>query len=789
MLISVLLFSVCACSSPNGGGSDTEKTPESPEPDILATATPAPNPVKPVEKEENNKSEVEYTLVNIIDEKNSTFDSAKSTGDLAWKAPFGGKLELTEREEHGKSLTLSDFTVDYATPAINMYPYIKEHGAGDYSVQFEALLEGDDLIGSPFTIAIRGSGAKDENTFIMEHGGNYYYTVTPVVDGDIGDWQTVSFEFTVEEEDIDSNAHTWNLCVHHVNKAAKTITFDNVQLGFYEEGEAPKEKEVLPVEAQTWLANEITLVSEKEYKKPVADALLDLKISNGKTEYTVPGFWDGGTTWRIRFMLPEAGTWTYETVCSDASNTKLHGRKGTVNCTAYTGDLDIYKHGFIKTEPNTKYFMYNDGTPFFYLGDTHWNFLTEEYDSAGTAGKGTDIPSHFKYIINKRVSQGYTVYQTEPIGASFDITNGINQSDIPGFQQADKYFAYIAKQGLVHANAQFFFPSSLVQMVQKDNYEELLEQATRYWVARWSCYPVLWTLGQEVDNEAYFLKTQNGGYALKYKSIYPYKLICEWLDKYDPYKHPISAHQEGSSDITKPTAAFNSDFLDVKGHTWWATQWKPRLNQPLDFSSAVDYYTNGQGKPIVMYEGRYDSFWTNEWGARVQGWISFLNGMCGHGYGATDMWLYNGSYDMENDTVRDDIRITVAEKRIPWTQALELPAGYQMQYMKEFFEKIEWWKLVPCFANKAYFSAADGIYYSAATIDGNGTYVAYFYDLKSKATGTLNGLDASSEYTYQWFNPRTNVISNPKPFKATNGSYDIGERPSAEDWVFIAKKK
>ena len=36
---------------------------------------------------------------------------------------------------------------------------------------------------------------------------------------------------------------------------------------------------------------------------------------------------------------------------------------------------EIYKHGFIKEDG--KHFSYNDGTPFFYLGDTHWTMLLE----------------------------------------------------------------------------------------------------------------------------------------------------------------------------------------------------------------------------------------------------------------------------------------------------------------------------------------------------------------------------------------------------------------------------
>ena len=61
-------------------------------------------------------------------------------------------------------------------------------------------------------------------------------------------------------------------------------------------------------------------------------------------------------------------------------------------------------------------------------------------------------------ICEKRVSQGFTVYQSEPIGAKFDFTNGITEEDMAGLADYDEKFRIIAENGFVHANAQFFSP-------------------------------------------------------------------------------------------------------------------------------------------------------------------------------------------------------------------------------------------------------------------------------------------------------------------------------------------
>ena len=56
--------------------------------------------------------------------------------------------------------------------------------------------------------------------------------------------------------------------------------------------------------------------------------------------------------------------------------------------------------------------------------------------------------------------------------------------------------------GLVHANAQLFFASELGynRAMYSNTY---LEKLCRYWVARYGAYPVMWTTGQEVDNDFY----------------------------------------------------------------------------------------------------------------------------------------------------------------------------------------------------------------------------------------------------------------------------------------------
>lgn len=802
VLVFIMLFSIAGCKKTN-----TEKPSNTPEEtakpsesvDILSTVTPVPDRMPPVvaDKEESgNNSELVFESIHYMD-----FETAESAKEAGWSSFNSGKVEISEDGgvDDSRCVRYYDASRDgiryqYSCPTTNLYKIMTK--AGTYKVSYMVRIGGEDAdsVSNPgFAILIRGGSAQDENSFIApsKHNSNYSFVPKATIDGEVGDWMTVEFQLTVLDTDIQPGTdHSWFLCMHMINEYATEFYIDDFRVLY---AEPAPEKETLVTNAETWVANEMTFISNKAVSDPVNTQTLDVEFTNGHQTITRPGFWDGNNVWRVRFALPTEGTWTYKTIFSDKSDSGVHNKTGSIEVTKYAGDLNIYKHGFVTTKENTKYFVYADGTPFFYLGDTHWNFLAEEYDKGGSKSTGTDATSHFKFIVNKRIQQGFTVYQTQPNEVSFDFSDGINIKDIAGLKIADKYFKYIAKMGLVHANAQFFFASIMNSFVMKNysqaEYEKLLDTLSRYWVARFGAYPVMWTLAQEVDNDYYYNENTKTNTTMTAENN-PWKYVCTALYKYDAYKNPISAHQEGASTIIKYTTASNSAFRNTEGHTWWATQWKPILNQPIDFSGAMDYWASGQGKPAVMYEGRYEGLWTNEYGARAQGWLSFLNGMFGHGYGAVDIWLYNSTYDIEKDSVRDGITITVETKQTPWGKSIEYATGYQLGYMRKFFEKYEWWNLVPVFDDKKVFTSETGTY-SVATI-GNDLYIAYLYDDISKEgtklTGSINNLDANSEYTYQWFNPRTSAMSVPAKVNKNGTTFTIGERPSAEDWVLVVQK-
>ncbi len=570
--------------------------------------------------------------------------------------------------------------------------------------------------------------------------------------------------------------------------------------------EAPKDiTEKTDYVTEQWIAVEIPFTATETVKN-FTDAVLDVTFVNRSTgtSLTMPGFWDGGKDWKVRFAPTECGIWDYTAKVTGETNIGIDGVKGTVAANAYKGELAIYKHGFVKTVKDVRYFVYDDGTPFFYLGDTHWNMPAEEFDSAGSRAKNIQTDSHFKYIVDRRVAQGFTVYQSEPIGASYDVSDGkISENDVKGFKSMDRYFKYIADSGLVHANAELIFPSSATKQ-----FRENVDALTRYWVARYGAYPVMWTLGQEVDDGNNYREVEF--------LTFTYITMCESINKYDPYVHPLSAHQLNAANFTckgnVPVAGIDygssrlditdtkrdsytkpSVFLAAKGHNWWASQWRASVHTQFNFEIPRDYWLNGSNKPIVDYEARYHYLSASDFGARVQAWIPYLTGMYGHGYGAHDIWLYKSDYDIDVPAYDGVETISVETKKATyWSDMVDAPIANELAYMRGFFENVGWWKLIPDFDDGNAFKKVDGKEgFYAAAYDGNDVYVVYLYNRTVDSAGKLVNMDKNATYIAQWFDTRTGqyTLIDYNLKADANGEYDIPSKPVADDMVLLVTKK
>ena len=820
----VLLLALCLTGCDNGTTADVTATPTL-EPTATPEITPDPSPtVAPTTAPQVGKVSENYFKVdessfinfpmsgvtyendkNVIPAKGSSFDAAASVEDTGWFSFAEAEGELV-KEGTNQFLRFTS-PVEWASMALELSQFTKE--AANYTLSFRYRFEGNVGDAAPFYCAIRTNGL---TSFSKADNGNIFMALPPASEKAKDTWQTYSASFSVQSGDLVvprdlEGGLQWNFCVHMINANVKNICMDDFCVTYNTVKMNDPTESTKVTEAQSWVANEITLISKKTYTDPYRDVDVNMTLTNGTVTYQIPGFWDGGNIWRVRFTCPTAGTWTYEITCTDAANADLT-QKGTVRCVWYDGPLAVYKRGHVTTQPNTKYFVYADGTPFFYLGDTHWNLSGEPLD-------------HVQKISLKRVQQGFTMIQSEPLGADFELSNAVQQDDIPGLRINDDKFKDLASKGLTHANAEFFFPSSMETFIQNfggynkkvsfgkvggkkmydlsDQAKQELERLTRYWVARYSAFPVMWTLGQEVDKAFYHSGADN------WTAINnPYRLVAQYIGKYDAYKHPLSGHQEN----TGSTKALDSALRDLPEHTWYAVQWSGSYNGQTWLGAPQEYWNEeaGQGKPAPLYEGKYCFLWTKNFGARVQGYMAYLNGMYGYGWGGQDTWSYLNTYDEQNNS-SDGVDVITAQQKqdCTWETAMEFESTYQCGYMRQFFEEQvgDWYNLLPTF-NDASALVFDGGAYGFCAANADKTkIVVYFYNFtdptvvdvggnvntsNGTGTATLQCLEKKGTYHYEWFNPRTNEITSSGEFTATaKGYWEIGEKLPTDMVLFVYK--
>ncbi len=122
-----------------------------------------------------------------------------------------------------------------------------------------------------------------------------------------------------------------------------------------------------PGEVERWGMYETALTNGKKFANPFTDVTVQAHFRCGSTELTVNGFYDGDDTWRLRVMPTVEGHWTYVTESSDRD---LDGKKGSFECVAPGPG----NHGPVQVAKQVQ-FSYADGTPFFPLGTTLYNWV------------------------------------------------------------------------------------------------------------------------------------------------------------------------------------------------------------------------------------------------------------------------------------------------------------------------------------------------------------------------------------------------------------------------------
>ncbi len=126
---------------------------------------------------------------------------------------------------------------------------------------------------------------------------------------------------------------------------------------------------------EKWEVLDIAFKAKANMASPYAtDLYADFVHENG-TQQKVPGFYNGGDEWVIRFSASIEGNWNY-TIGGELN--KLRGKTGSVNVSK---NKENNHGGIIIDKNNPQHFYYEDGTPYFLLAfECDWLYALD-YDN------------------------------------------------------------------------------------------------------------------------------------------------------------------------------------------------------------------------------------------------------------------------------------------------------------------------------------------------------------------------------------------------------------------------
>jgi len=534
---------------------------------------------------------------------------------------------------------------------------------------------------------------------------------------------------------------------------------------------------------------EIRFTSSKSYANAYTDVEINAVFTHQSgLSISLPGFWYDSDIFALRFSPTLTGKWSYTVSCTDASNTSLNGLSGIITAVPNTtGTTSTAKHGFIQISSNGRYFEYQDGTPFFWLGDTNWQ-APQMLSTTKCNYPGCTCGGQFQHIVNDRVSKGFTVFQTyfADASASGNQGNASYWSVVGSLVNTDTWnnrldyeFKYLSENDMV-AVVGFGCHSSTPKNISKADMIRL----ARYIVARYACYNVMWFSGQEItDNNVASATDQSNGTVT---TMDVYMELSATVTELDGYKHPNSSHMYPmqSSDSRAKRLA------DATWHDYWLLQGGHGASQQSKtFYSS--YYNNKnvttgvKVKPVIEGEANYEEIncggFTGYNASRYCAWKSMLCGCAGFTYGATGVWI--GAYSNVSG-YNVCYGATTSYSYDPWYMGVDKPGSNEVSYMKSFFTKLpSWQSLIPRFYDTSYFNGASSEQKLIATTADAKTAVLYFYNTDT-STGTVYKLNSAYKYKAMWYNPRTGNYQE-CCISVTGTSCVLPAKPTPEDWALV----
>lgn len=419
----------------------------------------------------------------------------------------------------------------------------------------------------------------------------------------------------------------------------------------------------------------------------------------------------------------------------------------------------------LRISSDGRFIVQNDGTPFFYLGDTAWELFhrlnREEADM----------------YLEDRSAKGFNVIQAVVLAELDGLQHPNPYGEIPlidndPLKPNQKYFEHV--DYVVHKAASL---GMMVGMLPTwgDKYNKKWgvgpeiftpENAYvfgKYLGERYRKASVIWILGGDRNPE-------------NEEDLSIVRAMASGIEAGDGGTHLMTYHPQGGNNSSQ---WFHSD-------DWLDFNFFQSGHGPLDapnFEHTLSNYLLEPAKPTMDGEPRYEDHpvrfmpmeygWFNDFDVRQAGYWSIFSGSCGHTYGNHNIWQ-----------MWQEGRKPVSWARTNWRRALDHPGAFQMGYMKTFFEAYPWQSMIPDQELILNFNPRSGAYQMAMISQERDivfVYNPYGYPVQLDISRLV-----PEKLSAYWFNPRDGGYLYIGQFDHSyEGDFTPQSVGRGSDWVLI----
>jgi len=434
-----------------------------------------------------------------------------------------------------------------------------------------------------------------------------------------------------------------------------------------------------------------------------------------------------------------------------------------------------WKHGRLTTTIDGHYLQFEDGEPFFWLGDTGWELfhrLTKEEIS--------------RYLENRR-QKGFNVIQAVILAEFSGLKKGNQYGEVPLInldpeKPNEKYFELV--------------DYTMELALQKNIFMGLLptwgDKVTRLWGEgpvvfneknafvygkwlgdRYKNYPnIIWILGGDRP------PTTD---SFDYRSVW--KAMATGITEGSNGKAIFTYHTWGGHSTSE--YIHNESWLAMNtmqsghgsGHDVPVWEWIERDRNLKPAKPTLDAEPNYEDHPVNPWP-KWDpaSGYFRDYDVRKQTYRSVFAGACGVTYGHHAVWQFLSSRE---DTINHADRY--------WTEAIDRPGAFQVGYLKKLIESRSVLNRLPDQSIVVEGQGKKGEYITAFR-DADSSYIMIYLPVGKKIAVNTSFIKGD-KIKASWFNPRNGKTERTAvEKKGTMMGFTAPSTGLGNDWVLIIDK-